>query len=89
VTDEREDKQDIAEVLVHYATGIDTRDWAPFRTCWTDDVVVEYDGIGTWHGGEEITASMDTSHAAMGRTMHQLSNWSSRLMVMRRRLVPT
>ena len=74
MSDERADKQDIAEVLVRYATGIDTRDWALFRTCFTDDLVAEYEGIATWHGSAEITASMETSHAEMGHTMHQLAN---------------
>lgn len=74
MNDERADKQDIAEVLVRYATGIDTRDWPLFRTCFTDDVLAEYDGIATWNGAEEITNSMASSHADMGRTMHQLAN---------------
>lgn len=72
--DERAAKQDITEVLVRYATGIDTRDWALFRTCFTDDVLAEYGGIGTWNGVDAITDSMTTSHADMGHTLHRLSN---------------
>jgi uncharacterized protein (TIGR02246 family) len=72
--DERADKHDITEVVVRYATGIDTRDWDLFRTCFTDDVFAEYEGIATWRGADEITESMTTSHAGMGHTMHQLSN---------------
>ena len=72
--DDRVDALDIAEVLVRYATGIDRRDWPLFRTCFTDDVLAEYDGIATWRGVDEITDSMTTSHADMGHTMHQLSN---------------
>ena len=34
---EREDRQDISELLVRYATGIDRRDWPLFRTVFTDD----------------------------------------------------
>jgi len=76
VTSEQEhaDKHEIAEVLNRYATGIDRRDWALFRTCFTDDVLAEYDGIATWRGGDAITESMTTSNAGMGHTMHQLSN---------------
>ena len=74
MSDDRADKHDIAEVLVRYATGIDTRDWDLFRTCFTEDLLAEYDGIATWHGVEEITASMESSHAEMGHTMHQLAN---------------
>jgi 3-phenylpropionate/cinnamic acid dioxygenase small subunit len=72
--DVRADKQDIAEVLVRYATGIDRRDWDLFRACFTPDVFAEYDGIGTWTDVGAITTFMVESHADMGRTMHQLSN---------------
>lgn len=68
------DKQDIAEVLVRYSTGIDQRDWPLFRTCWTDDVVADYIGIARWESADAITSFMETSHADMGHTMHQLSN---------------
>lgn len=74
MSDDRADKQDIAEVLMRYATGIDTRDWVLFRTCFTEDVLAEYEGISTWDGVDDITASMESSHAGMGHTMPQLSN---------------
>ena len=61
-------------MLVRYATGIDRRDWDLFRSCFTEDVVAEYEGLEPWHGVEAITQSMITSHADMGHTMHQLSN---------------
>ena len=67
-------KQDIAEVLVRYASGIDRRDWALFRTCFADDVHAEYTGIGVWDSADSITEFMEGSHAEMGHTMHQLSN---------------
>ena len=39
-----EDHQDVADLLVRYATGIDRRDWALFRTCFTGDCEVDYVG---------------------------------------------
>ncbi len=39
---DREVRQDIAEVLVRYATGIDRRDWALLRSCFTDDCEADY-----------------------------------------------
>ena len=72
--DERTDEDDIAKVLLRYATGIDRRDWDLFRTCFTEDVLAEYEGLDPWHGVDEITGSMTTSHADMGHTMHRLSN---------------
>ena len=72
--DERAATQDIAEVLVRYATGIDRRDWELFRTCFTPDVLAEYEGLDPWNSVDEITESMTSSHADMGHTMHQLAN---------------
>ena len=73
-TSDRDAKQDIAEVLVRYSTGIDRRDWDLFRTCFTVDCHADYDGIGTWKGVDAITEFMIGSHADMGHTMHRLSN---------------
>ncbi len=56
------DRQEIADVLVRYATGIDRRDWDLFRTCFTDDCVADYGDIGVWHGADEITAWMEEAH---------------------------
>lgn len=67
-------RTEIAEVLVRYATGIDTRDWAAFRTCFTDDCEADYGPIGTWHGVDEITAWMTQAHADCGHTLHRITN---------------
>ena len=34
---ELSDRAEISDVFTRYATGIDTRDWALWRTCFTDD----------------------------------------------------
>ena len=67
-------KQEIAEVLVRYATGIDRRDWDLFRSCFASDCLAEYEGIGTWESADAITDFMVTAHAGMGPTMHRISN---------------
>ena len=72
--DEGVAKQDVAEVLVRYSTGIDRRDWDLFRTCFTPDCRADYEGIGAWDGVDEITEFMIGSHAEMGHTLHRLSN---------------
>jgi len=70
------DRADITEVLIRYATGIDTRDWELFRSIWADDLDAEYGrGIGRFRGPAEITEFMMGSHARMGRTWHRLSNF--------------
>lgn len=71
---EREDRQDIADVLVRYATGIDRRDWPLFRTVWTDDCELDYGEIGSFNGVDAITEFMDQAHAMAGHTMHRLTN---------------
>ncbi len=68
------DREDITDVLVRYATGIDRRDWPLFRTVFTDDCVLDYGEIATWNGVDAVTEFMDQSHAMAGHTMHRLSN---------------
>lgn len=67
-------RQDITEVLVRYATGIDARDWELFRSCFTDDCHADYGDIGTWEGVDAITGYMTQTHADMGHTLHRISN---------------
>lgn len=69
-----EDRSDIIDVLVRYATGIDRRDWPLFRTVFTDDCVLDYGEIGKWNGVDAVTEFMDQSHAMAGHTMHRLGN---------------
>jgi 3-phenylpropionate/cinnamic acid dioxygenase small subunit len=71
---EREDRQDISDLLVRYATGIDRRDWPLFRTVFTDDCQLDYGEIGSWSGVDAVTEFMDQLHAMAGQTMHRLSN---------------
>ena len=68
------DRADITEVLLRYATGIDRRDWATFRTAFTEDCVLDYGEIGSFTGVDAVTEFMDQSHAMAGHTMHRLSN---------------
>jgi ketosteroid isomerase-like protein len=71
---EREDKQDIAAVIMCYATGIDRRDWPLFRTVFTDDCELDYGEIGSFKGVDAITEFMQQAHAMAGHTMHRLTN---------------
>ena len=58
---EREARHDSTELLVRYASGIDRRDWALFRTCWTDDCRADYGDIGTWEGVDALTDWMSAA----------------------------
>lgn len=71
---EREDKQDISELLVRYATAIDRREYPLLGTVFTDDCVADYGEIGSWHSADAIIEFMDAVHAMAGYTLHRLSN---------------
>src|SRR5271165_4035700 len=64
---EREDRQDIADVLMRYATGIDRRDWPLFRTVFTDDCELDYGEAGSWQGADAVTEFMQRAHELAGR----------------------
>jgi len=65
---------DIADVLIRYATGIDRRDWARFRSCFTDDCDVDYGDVGSWSSVDEITDWMTAVHEPCGHTLHRITN---------------
>lgn len=69
-----QDKLEIAEVLVRYATGIDQRDWKLFSSCFTEDVQADYGDFGKWQSVSEITQFMEEVHKQVGATLHRLSN---------------
>ncbi len=69
-----QDHHDITQVIYRYGTGIDTRNWALFETCFTPDVLAEYGAFGTWRSAAEITAFMRDVHMPVGATLHRMSN---------------
>lgn len=71
---ETEDRREITDVLIRYATGIDTRNWPLFRTVFTDDCRLDYGEIGSWAGVDAVTEFMAAVHAAAGHTLHRITN---------------
>lgn len=71
---DRDDRQDISDLLVRYATGIDRRDWPLFRTVFTADCELDYGEIGAWSGVDAVTEFMEQAHAVAGHTLHRLTN---------------
>jgi 3-phenylpropionate/cinnamic acid dioxygenase small subunit len=71
---DRQDRDDIANASLRYATGIDRRDWTLFRSIFTDDCELDYGEIGTWKGADAVTGFMQQAHALAGHTMHRLTN---------------
>jgi 3-phenylpropionate/cinnamic acid dioxygenase small subunit len=72
--EDRQDREDIADVLLRYATGIDRRDWPLFRTVFTDDCELDYGEVGAWNGADAVADFMRQAHAMAGHTMHRLTN---------------
>jgi hypothetical protein len=70
-----DDERAISAVLIRYASGIDTRDWSLFRSCFTDDFEGIYGSFGHWKSGDEITNVMDEMHRAIGPTLHRMTNF--------------
>lgn len=68
------DRQDIADVLLCYATGIDRRDWTLFRSIFTEDCELDYGEIGAFKGADAVTEFMQRAHELAGHTMHRLTN---------------
>lgn len=68
------DREDITDVLVRYATGIDSRDWDLLRSCFSDDSTFDYGDVGSWNTPEAITEFMRNAHS--GPSMHRLSNFA-------------
>jgi hypothetical protein len=66
---DRDVRQDVADVLVRYATGIDRRDWALLRSCFTDDCEADYGEIGGWHSADARASSSPATcgHASTRR----------------------
>jgi hypothetical protein len=69
------DKDQIAEVLIRYATGIDSKDWPLLRSCWTDEIDVDYQQLGRFTSAEALTDVMRQLHENMGPTYHRMSNF--------------
>jgi len=64
----------ITAVIHRYATGIDTKNWELFATCFTDDAAFDYGDIGQWNSAQEITAFMTAAHVPMRDTKHMMHN---------------
>jgi len=70
-----DDKEQIVEVLIRYATGIDSKDWPLFRSCWTDEIDVDYQQLGRFTSADALTEVMTRLQEDMGPTYHRLSNF--------------
>jgi SnoaL-like domain len=71
-----EDERSIIETLTNYATALDTRDWSLLRACFSEDCEADYGEFGKFRGPCEVAEYMRDAHAAVGPSLHRLSNFS-------------
>ncbi len=71
--DEMADRAAIGDVLVRYATATDGRDWDLWRTCFTDDAVLDYDTSGVFDPGGFVDHAA-AALAKMSTTQHYVVN---------------
>jgi|HubBroStandDraft_1064217.scaffolds.fasta_scaffold104986_2 3-phenylpropionate/cinnamic acid dioxygenase small subunit len=67
----------ISDVIVAYATAVDTRDWTSFRQLFTDDAVIDYTAsYGIAGGPDEITRWISSlmTLELVPDTMHAITN---------------
>lgn len=69
-----EDEREIIALINRYATGLDSADWALLRSCWADEVDVDYGTGETWSSADALNAFMEHFHAGL-TTMHMNSNF--------------
>src|SRR5712692_8329180 len=64
------DRAEISDVQLRYATGLDSRDWALFRSCFTDEIEVDFTSV---FGGDPRKVSADRWADAARRTLSGLA----------------
>jgi 3-phenylpropionate/cinnamic acid dioxygenase small subunit len=70
------DRTAIGDVQLRYATGVDTRDWALFRACFTDEVEIDSSAAGParrWNANEWVELVRRTIDG-MAATQHIITN---------------
>jgi hypothetical protein len=60
------DRAAISDTVIRYATGIDMRDWAAYRSCFTDEVEIDFT---SWMGGTPRRMAADDWVAMVRETL--------------------
>ena len=74
------DRSEIEAVQLRYATGVDSRDWKLFRTCFADEIEGDYSSVfGTPParlGADEFVAMIAPVMSALTATQHMMTNFA-------------
>ncbi|WP_166906334.1 nuclear transport factor 2 family protein [Mycobacterium sp. DL440] len=72
------DREAITDVQLRYATGVDSRDWQLFRTCFADEVEGDYSSVfGTPPArlsADEFVAMIAPVMTVLTATQHMITN---------------
>jgi 3-phenylpropionate/cinnamic acid dioxygenase small subunit len=66
-------REAVVEVLLDYATAMDTRDWARLAACFTTDCTATYRDT-VLHGPQAVVEFMRPGHDGLDGSVHRLSN---------------
>jgi 3-phenylpropionate/cinnamic acid dioxygenase small subunit len=70
-----QDKLEIHELLAHYARGVDDRDWALYRSVFTDDAYIDYSSAGAAAGPrDEVAAALEAGFVTIPWSQHYITN---------------
>ena len=69
-----EDERQIVALINRYATGLDNADWGLLRSCWADQVDVDYGTGESWTSGDALNEFMEKFHTGLA-TMHMNTNF--------------
>ncbi len=74
-----EDKLAVAECVYRYATGVDTRDWAMYRSLFTDEVELDFSSYGPGRppvtmAADDWVAGLEPLFGGLAATQHMMSN---------------
>lgn len=69
------DRQQIDDLLIRYATAVDTKDWELYETCFTEDAFIDYESAGGIKGKlPEIRAWLEKTMEMFPMTQHVVCN---------------
>jgi len=66
---------EIDDLLTRYATAVDSKDWALYNTCFTEDAFIDYESAGGIKGKRpEVVAWLEKTLAIFPMTQHVVCN---------------
>lgn len=74
------DELEITALLNRYARAVDTKDWALYRSVFTDDAHIDYSSAGAIAGTrDEVADWLAQGFATIPMSMHYITNTESRI----------